>query len=95
VSATHIHAPDEHRLIIETFDYRSEFSFDDFCDWLSETLKVAPERLDQGNELAPRPFKFEGNSFSAAWSDEFGSHIEGRGSQRQQLERIQAILMGR
>lgn len=92
MSATKISTPDAQRVLIETFDYRSEFSCDDFCDWVSQALNVSLIQSELTDGYSPRHFEFEGQKFVIGWDDEHGCFIEGKPTQRTTLDRVQSIL---
>jgi hypothetical protein len=92
LSATGIKDLPDGRVLLETFDFRSEFAFEEFVEWIAEALNVRPRPCGGAEVPAPILFDFEGMTWRAAWSDEYGCHVEGPASQRTNLERMQAAL---
>ncbi len=79
-------------MVLETFDYRGEDSFEPFCAGLEKTFDVKLKPPPEGKAY-PREFTYEGETLIATWEDESGSHIEGRTSQREVLEKMRDIIL--
>ena len=89
MTATRIVLSENGRSRLETFDYRSEFAFDDFAELIASTLGVQPTNGVIREEMSPFDFVFEGSILHAAWSDEHGCYVEG---EHRELEAVQQAL---
>lgn len=92
MSATKISHLTDGSLVLETFDYRSEFSFDDFAQWISEQLNILPSDGSLSEDMEPFHFNWDGDIFEAGWNDEHGCFIGADPKLEQKLKAIQAAL---
>jgi hypothetical protein len=79
-------------ILLETVDYRSEFAFDDFADWISSTLEVRPVGGIVTEDMEPFDFVFRDSVFHAGWNDEHGCYVEAGPNSRLELEEMQRAL---
>lgn len=75
-------------LILETYDFRSAFSFLDFCESLKKKLKVEMEPRTIVEPLEPRRLIFGEAVSWVGWSEINGLHIMGTQTQKPVLEHI-------
>lgn len=92
MTATKITTREDGTPILETWDFRSEFAFDDFASWLADSLGIQPASGEVGEDM--EPFSFEWNSavFEAAWNDEHGCFVAVTGGQHAMLGQMQKAL---
>ena len=93
MTATRIFELEDGSSVLETFDFRSEFAFDDFAEWIAETLHVRPERPDTEGEMEPFSFEWRGSIYEGAYSEEWGCFIKAAPELNDQLRQMQAVLM--
>ncbi len=91
---TKLTSTNDGRLRIETQDYRSEFSFEDFCSDCAQSLDVRLMPVRPDDETSPRSFTFDGHAFLAAWEDAHGSHVIGSEALRSVMENMRRRLAG-
>ncbi len=77
---------------LETFDYRSQYSLEDFAIWVSQRLRISFGEHHFGEEAQPCDFEWEGSIFTIRWSDERGSHIIAAPGLDHQLRSMQKML---
>jgi hypothetical protein len=53
MTATKITTLDNGAPVLETFDFRSEFAFDDFASWVADTLGIYPISGEIGRIWCP------------------------------------------
>ncbi|WP_439539191.1 hypothetical protein [Sphingomonas sp.] len=94
MSVTRIVCLDDGRSILETFDFRSEFSFDDFAVWISDCLEIRPEGVALGDDMQPFSFFWDGELFEAAWTDDNGCFIRAPNGGWDKLKAMQSALAG-
>lgn len=94
MSATKLVSVEGGNTLLETFDFRSEFSFDDFVEWIGETLNVRPLGGIITEDMEPFEFVYRNSLFRAAWSDERGCYIEAGPASHADLEALQKALAG-
>jgi|GEM_PF-6377017 hypothetical protein len=92
MTATKIVELDDGRVLLETFDYRSEFSFDDFAAWIAQALAIEANGARIGEDTEPFQFDFLGSTFRAAYDDEHGCVVEAPATLRRELEELQKKL---
>ncbi len=78
--------------LLETFDFRSEFSFDDFAQWICGVLNVHPLGGIVTEDMEPFEFPYRNSLLRAGWSEEHGCYIEAGSESRQDLEALQLAL---
>ncbi|MFA6113412.1 MAG: hypothetical protein WC729_05455 [Sphingomonas sp.] len=92
VSTTRIVTLDDGAPVLETFDFRSEFAFDDFASWIAERLNIHPTSGEIGEDMEPFSFQWGGSTSEAGWSDEHGCFITATADLKDQLQMIQSAL---
>jgi hypothetical protein len=92
MTATKITALDDGTPVLETFDFRSEFAFDDFASWVAETLDVRPISGEIQDDMEPFSFEWNGSLFSAGWNDEHGCFISTATERKDLLRQMQGAL---
>jgi hypothetical protein len=90
--ATRLVLPGAGRVLIETFDCRSEDIFDEFCAWVGEALRVEIRPHSEDESVVPRAFEWGGEVFYLGWEDEHGCYVEGTEAQRGLIDKMQRIL---
>lgn len=78
--------------VLETYDFRSEFVFDEFASWVCETLDVRPIAGEIREDMEPFEFEWNGSAFEAGWNDELGCFIAAMGKRANLLRQMQAAL---
>ena len=78
--------------VLEAFDYRSEFAFDDFTSWIADTLIINPISGEIGDNTEPFSFEWSGSVFKAAWNDLHGCFIALADGPNEALRQIQGAL---
>ena len=92
MSATKISRRTDGNLVLETFDYRSEFVFDDFAQWISEQLDILPSDGSISEDMEPFHFTWDGGVFEAGWSDEHGCFVGADAKLEHKLKAMQNAL---
>lgn len=92
MTATRVTALDDGTPILETFDFRSEFAFDEFASWLAENLGIHAIVDEPRVEIEPFDFQWNGLGFRAAWDDEHGCFIAAIGGSSEALAQIQRAI---
>lgn len=78
--------------VLETFDFRSEFVFDDFASWVCEALDVRPIAGEIREDMEPFKFEWNGSVFDVGWNDERGCFIAATGERANLLRKMQTTL---
>ncbi|WP_146151146.1 hypothetical protein [Allosphingosinicella deserti] len=92
MTATRIVELDDGSSVLETLDFRSEFSFEDFAEWITAALRVQPKSGVIVADMQPFTFDWEGSTFDAAWSDDHGCFVKAPFGQTAQLRALQSAL---
>lgn len=92
MTATKITVLDDGTSVLETFDFRSEFAFDEFASWVCETLDVRPIASEIRDDMEPFKFEWNGSAFDAGWNDEHGCFIATTIERANLLQKMQAAL---
>jgi len=92
MTAAKITQLDDGTSILETFDFRSEFAFDDFASWIADKLRIHPISGEIGTNMEPFSFEWGGSVFEAAWNDEHGCFIAATGGPNEVLAELQSAL---
>ena len=105
ICATKITIPDDGRVLIEFFDYRSGDSLEPLGEAISKSLNTKVQDIpycraedlpknEFGDPIVSKEFEWKGSTFKVTWQLEFGSHIEGAIHDRQSLEELGRIFVG-
>lgn len=92
MTATKITMLDDGTPALETFDFRSEFAFDEFAAWVTEVLNVRPISGVIGDDMEPFSFEWNGAVFNAGWDDEHGCFIAATTGLQDSLRKMQGAL---
>ena len=92
MTATKITTLADGTAILETFDYRSEFAFDDFVCWIADTLGIHPVSGEIEEDMEPFDFEWRGSIFKARWDDDHGCFVEALAQQIDLLRQMQSEL---
>ena len=92
MTATKITTLDDGSSVLETFDYRSEFAFDDFASWIADTLIINLISGEIGDDTEPFSFEWSGFVFQAAWNNQHGCFIALADGPNEALRQIQSAL---
>jgi hypothetical protein len=78
--------------VLETFDFRLEFAFDDFASWIADRLDIHPVYGRIIEDMQPFEFEWNGAVFKADWSDQLGCFIGTVDDQQEALKQMQIAL---
>lgn len=92
MTATRIVELGDESTVLETFDFRSEFAFDEFSEWIGQTLRLQPDCGIIREDMPPFSFDWNGPTFQAAWSEEHGCFIKAPPGFAGQLRQMQSAL---
>ena len=92
MTATKISILDDGTPVLETFDFRSEFAFDEFASWVTEALDVHPIAGEIGDDMEPFRFVWNGSIFNAGWNDEHGCFIAATTELKDLLRQMRGAL---
>ncbi|HEX8667323.1 MAG TPA: hypothetical protein VF727_03000 [Allosphingosinicella sp.] len=93
MTATRIERLNDGTRVLEAFDFRSEFAFEEFCRWIANALNVSLQPARTASWPEARISEWRGEIFRLTRADEFGCHVRATGRESSCLETMQKVLM--